>query len=124
MKLLLDEMYPTALAEQLRARGYDAVSIHDAEYCRLAGRPDADVFAAALSEERVVVTEDIARFLQLEAAMLAQAGASPGPIFTTNHRFPRSNPATLGRLVRALDALLERDPLLTSSLFLTDPPLG
>jgi len=47
MRLLLDEMYPPVVAEQLRARGHDVVSVHDPEYRWLEGAPDEEVFAAA-----------------------------------------------------------------------------
>ena len=40
MKLLLDEMYAPAIAEQLRARGHDVASVHDAAYRALEGEPD------------------------------------------------------------------------------------
>ena len=40
MKLLLDEMYAPAIAEQLRARGHDVASVHDAAYRVLEGEPD------------------------------------------------------------------------------------
>jgi uncharacterized protein with PIN domain len=124
VKLLLDEMYLTAIAEQLRARGYDVLSVHDAAYRRLEGEPDARVFAAALADERVIVTEDISGFHRLRRTALAEGRQVPGLIFTTNHRFPRSDPGTLGRLVRALAALLDADPSLSSNLFLQDPPLS
>ena len=41
---------------------------------------------------------------------------------TANRRFPRSDAATLGRLVRALIALLDEDPPAWSSLFRQEPP--
>ena len=62
MRLLLDELFPAAVAQQLRTRGHDVVSIHDPVYRRLEGAPDAEVFATAVAEERVVVTENVPRF--------------------------------------------------------------
>lgn len=35
MRLLLDEMYPATIAEQLRARGHDVASVHDLAYRRI-----------------------------------------------------------------------------------------
>ena len=112
MRLLLDEMFPGALAEQLRARGHDVASIHDPEYVRLEGASDVDVFEAAVVETRIVVTEDVSGFRSLEIDALAEGRSTPGLIFTTDRQFPRGDPATFGRLVRALDALLgsEVDP--------------
>ena len=65
MTLLLDEMYSPVVAEQLRARGHDAVSVHDPEYRYLEGAPDEEIFAAALAEERALVAENVPDFRRL-----------------------------------------------------------
>ena len=44
MKVLVDEMYPPAVAEALRASGIDATTVAD---LRLGGAPDAEIFRAA-----------------------------------------------------------------------------
>ncbi|MDE3074827.1 MAG: DUF5615 family PIN-like protein [Chloroflexota bacterium] len=59
MRLLLDEMYAPAVAAELRVRGYDVASVHDRAHAHLAGASDSDVLAAALREERTLVTENI-----------------------------------------------------------------
>jgi len=118
VKLLLDEMYPPAVAEQLRARGHDVVSVHDAEYRSLEGAPDEQIFAAALAEERALVTENVPDFRRLEADALAQGEAYTTLVFTSNRQFPRGEPGTIGRLVEALDALLSGPPIPRGSLFL------
>ena len=118
MKLLLDEMYPATVAEQLRARGHDVFSIHDLEYRRLEGVPDEEVFAAAVAEGRALVTENVPDFRRLEAAALARGERTPTLIFKTNRQFPRGDPATLGRLVVALDSLLAEPPALPAAIFL------
>jgi predicted nuclease of predicted toxin-antitoxin system len=51
MKLLLDEMYAPTTAEQLRARGHHAASVHDPESRTPEGEPDEDVWAAAIAED-------------------------------------------------------------------------
>jgi len=84
VKLLLDEMYSATVAEQLRGRGHDVVSIHDAEFRSLEGAPDEEVFAAAIAEERAIVTENVPDFRRLEAEALASDEPTPGLIFTTN----------------------------------------
>jgi hypothetical protein len=43
-------------------------------------------------------------------------------VFTTDRQFPRGDPATIGRLVTALDALLAAEPDLATSLFLKPTP--
>ncbi len=92
MKLLLDEMYSATVAEQLRARRHDVVSIHDAEFRSLEGAPDEEVFAAAIAEERAIVTENVPDFRRLEADALASDAPTPRLIFTTNRQFPRVIP--------------------------------
>lgn len=65
MKLLLDEMYPRLLAEQLRDAGYDVVAV--VERPELIGRPDVDIVRWALDHRRVVVTENVVDFAMLAA---------------------------------------------------------
>lgn len=121
MRLLLDEMYAPAVAEQLRARGHDVVSVHDAEYRRLRGAPDEEVFAAALAEERGLVTENVPDFRRLEADLLSRGEAVPMLVFTSDRRFPRGRPGTTGLLVGALQALLDEGRPRRGSLFLERP---
>jgi predicted nuclease of predicted toxin-antitoxin system len=118
MKLLLDEMYTPTIAEQLRARGHDAASIHDPEYRMLEGEPDDEVWAAAIADDRVLVSENVQDFRRIEANALAHAQPVARLIFTTDRQFPRGDPATLGRLVSALDALLAAEPDLATAVFL------
>jgi predicted nuclease of predicted toxin-antitoxin system len=122
VKLLLDEMYAPVVAEQLRARGHDVVSVHDPEYRRLEGAPDEEIFAAALAEERALVTENVPDFRRLEAESLARGEAHAALIFTSNRQFPRGEPGTTGRLVEALHVLLTKGPTPRGPRFLKRPP--
>ena len=110
MRLLLDEMYAPALAAALRARDHDVVSVHDASHVFLVGASDADVLAAARREERTLVTENVRDFRLLENALLAAGSHHAGLVYTSNRQFPRGDPGTTGRLVRALDPLLRTTP--------------
>ncbi len=110
MRLLLDEMYAPAIAVELRARGHDAVSVHEAADPQLVGSPDDEVLAAAASAQRVLVTENVRDYRPLELARLAAGDHHHGIIYTSNRQFPRGDPATTGRLVRALNALLHDPP--------------
>jgi predicted nuclease of predicted toxin-antitoxin system len=110
LRLLLDEMYTPAVAEELRLRGHDAVSVHDASHVALAGASDADVLAAARRQERTLVTENVRDFRPLESALLTDGSHHAGVVYTSNRQFPRGDPATTGQLVRALDALLRTIP--------------
>ena len=122
MKLLLDEMYTPTIAGQLRSRGHDAASIHDPEYRMLEGEPDDEVWAAAIADDRALVSENVQDFRRIEANALAHAQPVARLIFTTDRQFPRGDPATLGRLVSALDALLAASPDLATALFLKPAP--
>ena len=115
-------MYPAAVAEQLRARGHDVISLHDPDYRSLEGAPDDEVFVAAIAMKRALVTENVPDFRRLEADALAKGEPCPSLIFTTNRQFPRGNAATVGRLVLALDAPLLAKPALTGGTFLKATP--
>ena len=98
--VLLDEMYPPALAQQLRSHGHDVVAVLDVEV-GLAAKTDEDVLAWAGRDNRCVVTENVGDF-----ARMAQQGFShAGIVFVSSRRFPRTA-SGLHALVKALDALL------------------
>jgi predicted nuclease of predicted toxin-antitoxin system len=113
VRLLLDEMWPPALARQLRDRGHDVIAV--AERPDLGGMPDSAIFEAALREERAIVTENVVDFRPLAAAAVSAGRAHPALILTSNRRFPRHDPRTLGRILAALDELLASHPELSDS---------
>jgi hypothetical protein len=103
--LLLDEMYPPALAQRLRTSGHDVVAVLDVEV-GLASKTDEDVLAWAARNGRCVVTENVSDF-----ARLAQQGfAHAGILFISSRRFPRTAHG-LHRLAEALDEMLSKDQL-------------
>lgn len=112
MKLLLDEMGSPEIAVQLRRRGHDVVAV--AERPELRGQPDATVFAAAQTEERAVVTENVLDYRPLGAVELEHGRSHGGLIFTINRRFPRHDARTAGRLVTALEAFLAAETAITN----------
>jgi len=111
-------MYPATLADQLRARGHDVVSVHEPDYRYLEGIPDVEVFAAAIDDDRALLTENVADFRRLEIAALEGEAPSPRLIFTTNRQFPRGQSGTVGRLVIALDVALTEPRQGSASSFL------
>lgn len=119
MKLLLDEMYTPIVAEQLRSRGHDVVSVHEPDYRHLEGAPDVEIFAAAIAFGRALMTENVADFRLLETEARAAGNAGPILVFTTDRHFPRGHPGTLGRLVVTLDSMLS-DGDQASSFFLRE----
>lgn len=100
MRLLLDEMYPSSVARELRARGHDVVSVHDAPG---RGTPDENILDYACDEGRAVVTENVRDYRPLAEARLATGGSHSGLVLTTGKRWPRSS---IGALIAALDRLL------------------
>ncbi|MDR1767129.1 MAG: DUF5615 family PIN-like protein [Propionibacteriaceae bacterium] len=99
-RLLLDEHYSPAIAQELRARGFDARPVSgDLE---LQTKSDAELVAAAVELDRRIVTENVKDFLPLaEAAYLAQRPA-PRLLLVPARRFPRGRDR-IGRLAAALE---------------------
>jgi hypothetical protein len=107
VRLLLDEMYPPVIARQLRDIGADVVAVLELD--GLPGLADEQVLAAAREAGRSLVTENVADYMPLHVAALADGAGHGGLIFTSNARFPRGAPGTVGALVAAIDELV-RDP--------------
>lgn len=108
MRLLIDEMWPARLADQLRRRGHDVGAV--AERDELRQRPDEIVFETALAQRRAIFTENVPDFRLLAEACLRESRDFYGLILTTDSTFPRGHPRTLGRVVRALETLLTAHP--------------
>jgi predicted nuclease of predicted toxin-antitoxin system len=70
MKFLLDEMLPPATCGELGDLGHEALSVRDTG---LAGTDDRRVLDVAVSEGRVMVTENLADFALLLEQRLAAA---------------------------------------------------
>jgi len=107
VRLLLDEMWPPAIADQLMRRGYDVEAVRARSDLR--SKPDEAIFALAQEEQRAIVTEDVSGFRPLVAEALRTRGTHAGLVLTTDRVFPRGHPRTPGRLVSALDTLLVAD---------------
>ena len=71
MKIKLDENLPATLAPALAAIGHDADTVPDEG---LGGRPDADIWAAAIAADRYFITQD----LDFSDRRLFAAGLHPG----------------------------------------------
>lgn len=101
---LLDEHYPGWLADALTADGIDTVAL-TAHRPDLRGVDDRAVLEAAVTERRVVVTEDVATF----GTAIALVGSHLGVVYCHHARFPRTQPG-LEQLRRALVALVRNPP--------------
>jgi hypothetical protein len=101
VKLLLDEMYPAALAAGLARAGIEATT---AANLGLAGRTDADVFATAFADGDVLHTENVGDFTRLAAEHIASGNHHPGLLIALSSRFSR-RPAGLTALIAAIKAI-------------------
>jgi hypothetical protein len=107
LRLLLDEHYSPRIAQQLRRRGHDVVSV--SERVELIGASDSDLLRTAVAERRALVSENVADFVELSRQFAAREEDHYGLIFTSSTRFPRSR-ATVGAFVRALGRFLRARP--------------
>lgn len=107
MKLLLDEMFSSLVAAELRARGHDAVAITERDEWH--SLSDPDVVALARTEQRAVVTANLRDFRPLHAELVAPGGEGHlGMVFVPT-RFRLTTAAT-GQIVAALEARLADYP--------------
>lgn len=104
MRLLLDEMYPPAIAEQLCARGHDADAV--AARSELRALPDADIFATAQRERRAVVTENVVDFSPIADRHDERGQPHHGLILVDPAKYRRGDASTIGRMVTALERTL------------------
>ncbi len=96
LRLLLDEDVWQGLAAALRAAGYDAVSVTEAEY---KGLSDEEILAEATAAGRAVLSHNIQHFAPLAEACFFQGLPHAGIIVA--RQFEK------GELLRRLRALLE-----------------
>ena len=101
--LLLDEMFSDAIAQQLRAKGYDVVSV--VAHLDLVGLPDDQILAYATAEGRAPVTANIKDFMPLDSRYRAAGQAHPGLILVSTKTFPQSRGFTAA-ITTALEILL------------------
>jgi len=86
VKLLLDEMYPGKLAQELRDQRIDAATVAE---LGMAGRSDADVFAAAADGGCVLLTENVSDFARLSGEHVAAGRHHSGVLIALSSRFSR-----------------------------------
>jgi hypothetical protein len=99
--LLLDEMFSSAIATDLTARGIDCRAVVADAVLRALS--DLEIFQAALAEERVIVTNNVPDFESLRRAHEAAGSKVPGLVYTSDLTFPRTK-AHVSRLSAALVA--------------------
>jgi hypothetical protein len=100
LKLVLDEMYPAALAQALRAGGIKATRIAELS---MAASSDPDVFVYAVAETYVLLTENVADFVTIAAEHSTTGAHHRGVLIALTSRFSR-RPAGRAALVTAIQA--------------------
>ena len=108
LRLLLDEMYPSVVAERLRARGHDVVAV--TERPELRSLADADVFTVSQNERRTVVTENVADFAGIADSLDERGQTHFGLVLIDPVKYRRGHSRTIGRMVTGLDRLLSGHP--------------
>lgn len=103
VRLLLDEMFPRAMADQLNAKGHDVRAVvADPEF---AGLPDEDVLVGATEAGRALVTANIRDFMPIDARYRAASRSHAGLVLVSSKTFPQSGGFVIA-VTGALDALL------------------
>jgi predicted nuclease of predicted toxin-antitoxin system len=118
-RLLLDEDVSARVAEGLRRRGVDAVSVYEVDRAnrRIA---DADQLAFAAEADRVLVTYNRADYQALDARWRLEGRTHAGILWVSERTVPRR---AIGELVRALEALVsEHETLAGLCLPVPRPP--
>jgi len=86
--LLLDEMFADDIAQQLRAKGYDVISV--VADPALVGLPDDQILAYATAEGRALVTANIKEFIPLDTRYRAADQPHAGLILVSTKTFPQN----------------------------------
>lgn len=105
MKLLLDEMYPPALAQALRSAGSETSTVADLQ---LRGSTDPEVFAAAITGGYALLTENVGDFTRIAAEHSIGGAHHSGLLIAPSSRFSR-RPAGAQRLTRAITRIAVED---------------
>ena len=103
MKILVDEMYPAAVASALEAAGIAATTVAE---LRLAGASDPELFGAAVAGGYSVLTENVGDFTRIAAEHSTAGGHHDGLLIALSSRFSR-RPAGIGPLIAAIQAMAD-----------------
>lgn len=114
MRWLIGEMFPAAVADRLADVGYDANAVGASE---LRGVDDHEVFAAAVSGSRTIVTENVNDYVACLEGRIAQGGEVATVVFARKVDLPRDPGALAAELADRLPrwAADHPDPFPTAS---------
>lgn len=102
-RLLLDEMFPGSMAEQLCAKGHDVRAVVTSP--EFTGLPDEEILIGATEAGRSLVTANIKDFMSLHARYRAANRPHAGLILVSTKAFPQ-NRAFVAAVTSALNSLL------------------
>lgn len=114
MRLLLDEMFPSAIAVSLREAGHDVVAVQ--EMPSLHGWPDSWLLAEAQRQGRALVTENVRDFMRLLSTRAGDAEPHYGVILTASGELSRHRKRFIGATVSALAGVLDHPSVRPASL--------
>lgn len=101
VRLLVDECSEaTLLVKKLRAAQHDVLTVTEAN---LRNVRDADVFAAAIADNRIVLTNNPADFIALHDEKMAQNQTHPGLFLVYLRNMPTD--MTYDQIVKAIENL-------------------
>lgn len=101
--LLLDEMFPEVMADQLSAKGHDVRAVVATP--AFAGLPDEEILIGATEAGRALVTANIKDFMPIDARYRATGRTHAGLIMVAAMTFPQ-NHAYVAAVTTALNSLL------------------
>jgi len=101
--LLLDEMFSDSIAQQLRAKVHDVISV--VADPALVALPDEQALAYATAEGRALVTANIKDFVPLDGRYRAAGQSHAGLILVSTKTFPQDRGFTAA-ITTSLAALL------------------
>ena len=105
--LLLDEMFPQTIADQLCAKGHDVRAVVTTPM--FAGLPDEEILIGAAEAGRALVTANIKDFMPIDARYRALGRGHAGLIMVSTKTFPQ-NRTYIAAVTSALNALLASSP--------------
>ena len=103
MKLLLDEHYSPAIADQLQAPGYDVVSVRGVG---MDGTDDEPLLVWAAGQQRALLTNNVSHFVPIVQHWAQTGQQHYGVLFTSDASMPRSN-QTIGTYLTVLRGVLD-----------------
>ena len=106
MKLALDHHCSTAIATQLRERGFDVAAAIERGW---ETEDDEALLAVCDREQRALVTNNVGDFTVIVQGWAIEARRHSGLIFSSDVSMPRGR-QTIGRYVEVLEELLRANP--------------